>query len=246
MFEDALVESGGRFKTRSNWWTLASLAFYAGVLGTMILVPLLDPEMLPRQILKDLLVTPPAPVAPAALPAAAAQNHGSSKGGLVQNPMPLIVAKNSIPLIHTIHDGPVDTAPGGGGGIPGADFGPAGIGIPFGGPTGMDSRPPAPRIATRHEPVKVSNGVMAGYAIYRPDPVYPQIARAAHVQGIVVLEVTISRTGTIEGMHVVSGNPMLVTGAMDTVKSWRYRPYVLNGEPVEVQMQVSVLFTLGG
>jgi protein TonB len=75
---------------------------------------------------------------------------------------------------------------------------------------------------------------------------YPPIAKAARVQGTVVLQATISKTGTIEGLHVISGPAMLQQAAMDAVRSWRYRPYLLNGDPVEVETTVNVVFTLGG
>jgi protein TonB len=65
------------------------------------------------------------------------------------------------------------------------------------------------------------------------------------VQGVVLLEATIGTDGSIENLHVVSGHPMLVTAAVEAVKQWKYRPYLLNGQPVEVQTQVQVLFNLG-
>jgi len=77
-------------------------------------------------------------------------------------------------------------------------------------------------------------------------PVYPPIAKAARVSGTVVLQATISKTGTIENLRVISGPAMLQQAAMDAVKSWRYRPYLLNGDPVEVETTVNVVFTLGG
>ena len=80
----------------------------------------------------------------------------------------------------------------------------------------------------------------------KTQPVYPPIAKAARVSGTVVLQATISKTGTIENLHVVSGPAMLQQAALDAVKSWRYRPYLLNSEPVEVETTVNVIFTLGG
>jgi protein TonB len=77
-------------------------------------------------------------------------------------------------------------------------------------------------------------------------PLYPPIAKAARVSGTVVLQATISKAGTIENLHVISGPAMLQQSAMDAVKSWRYRPYLLNGDPVEVETTVNVVFTLGG
>jgi protein TonB len=82
--------------------------------------------------------------------------------------------------------------------------------------------------------------------LQKVQPVYPPIAKAARVQGTVVLQAKISKTGSIEDLHVVSGPAMLQQAALDAVKSWRYRPYLLNNEPVEVETTVNVIFTLGG
>ena len=79
-------------------------------------------------------------------------------------------------------------------------------------------------------------------AISRPDPVYPAIARAAHVQGAVILHAIISKQGTIEDLQVVSGPPMLTRAAVDAVMRWRYKPYLLNGDPVEVETSITVNF----
>jgi protein TonB len=93
--------------------------------------------------------------------------------------------------------------------------------------------------------VAISGGVMQGNLLNKTQPNYPPIAKAARVQGTVVLQATISKTGTIENLHVISGNAMLVNAAVDAVRSWRYRPYLLNGEPVEVDTTVNVIFSLG-
>ena len=82
--------------------------------------------------------------------------------------------------------------------------------------------------------------------IQKTEPIYPPIAQAAQVSGTVVLDVTISTTGEVEDLKVVSGPAMLQEAAMDAVRTWRYRPYLLNGQPVEVQTTVNVIFALGG
>jgi protein TonB len=87
---------------------------------------------------------------------------------------------------------------------------------------------------------------MQGNILVKTQPQYPAIAKAARIQGTVVLQATISKSGTIENLHVLSGPPMLQQAAMDAVRSWRYKPYLLNGDPVEVETQVNVVFTLGG
>jgi protein TonB len=77
-------------------------------------------------------------------------------------------------------------------------------------------------------------------------PVYPVIAKAAGVQGTVVVEAVISRKGTIESLHVVSGPAMLQNAALDAIRQARYQPYRLNGEPTEVQTTITVNFRIGG
>jgi TonB family protein len=95
-------------------------------------------------------------------------------------------------------------------------------------------------------PVRVSSGVMAGAIISQPPPTYPDIAKAAHVQGVVVLHAIISKDGTVEKLTVVSGPPMLVQNAVDAVQKWTYHPYMINGQPVEVETTINVNYTFGG
>jgi protein TonB len=87
--------------------------------------------------------------------------------------------------------------------------------------------------------------MMEGSLIRRVQPVYPVPAKIAHVQGPVVLAAVISKAGGIENLHVLSGHPLLVPAAIDAVKQWRYRPYILNNEPLEVETQITVNFILG-
>ena len=94
--------------------------------------------------------------------------------------------------------------------------------------------------------VNISAGVATGMLIQRTLPIYPPIARAARVQGTVILQATISKQGTITNLHVVSGPAMLQESALQAVKTWRYRPYELNNEPVEVETTINVIFSLGG
>jgi protein TonB len=91
----------------------------------------------------------------------------------------------------------------------------------------------------------VSSGVVQGLAISQPQPVYPAIAKAAHVQGAVVLHAIISKQGTIKNLEPISGPAMLIPAARDAVSQWRYKPYMLNGEPTEVETTVTVNFTFG-
>ena len=92
---------------------------------------------------------------------------------------------------------------------------------------------------------QVSAGVAEGMAIHKTPPIYPKIARDSHVSGTVVLGATINRSGMLENVHVISGSQMLRTAAVDAVRTWRYRPYMLNSQPVAVQTTINVVFSLG-
>jgi protein TonB len=88
--------------------------------------------------------------------------------------------------------------------------------------------------------------MLEGSLIRRVQPVYPPLARSARVQGSVVLSALISKAGTMENLRVLSGHPLLVAAALEAVRQWRYRPYILNAEPIEVETQITVSFSLSG
>jgi protein TonB len=83
-----------------------------------------------------------------------------------------------------------------------------------------------------------------GNVVFRVQPIYPPIAKQAHVQGPVEMRAIISKTGTIENLTVVSGHAMLARAAIEAVQQWRYRPYLLNNEPIEVETEITVNFVL--
>jgi protein TonB len=127
----------------------------------------------------------------------------------------------------------------------------AGMGSPagaFGGVMGGMGTAPAPvvKVAPPKGPTRVSGGVIAGNKLSGATPVYPPIAKAAHVSGAVVLHAVISKGGTIDNLQVISGPEMLRASALDAVRTWRYKPYLLNGEPTEVDTQITVNFNFGG
>jgi protein TonB len=92
--------------------------------------------------------------------------------------------------------------------------------------------------------VRVSQGVMQGMVISKVPPIYPPDAKAARIQGSVVIAATIGKDGNLQSQQLISGHPMLAPAAMDAVKQWKYRPYLLNGQAVEVDTQMTVNFTL--
>lgn len=95
-----------------------------------------------------------------------------------------------------------------------------------------------------HAQVRIAGGVAAGQIISKVNPIYPIEAKASGVEGSVLLHAIIGKDGTIQQLAVISGPPLLVPSAMDAVKQWVYRPYLLNGEPVEVETTITVNYSL--
>jgi protein TonB len=98
----------------------------------------------------------------------------------------------------------------------------------------------------RPERVRISAGVAQGLLMKKVNPQYPKDAWKQRIQGVVVLDVKISKAGDVEDVKLFSGHPALAQAAMDAVKQWKYKPYLLDGIPVEVETQVQVIFTLAG
>jgi len=92
--------------------------------------------------------------------------------------------------------------------------------------------------------IKVSQGVSQGLLIKKVQPSYPAQALAMRMQGAVQLQATINKDGSVSNLKVLSGEAILSRAAMDAVRQWKYKPYFLNGEPVEIQTQIVVNFKL--
>jgi protein TonB len=246
MFEDSLIESGGRLRTKRGMTTAASFVFQAVLVGILVLIPLLFTEALPKTQLMTFLVAPPPPPPPPPPPAAAPvkivkQVQTDIVNGQLRTPTKIpekvqMIKEDEAPP-------PVMSAAGVVGGVPG--------GVPGGSMGGViggiiSSTPVAvPKVATPQR-VRVSQGVTQGLLIRKIQPAYPPLARQARIQGTVLLQAEISKEGTIENLRLISGHPMLAPAAIEAVKQWRYKPYILNGEPVEVETQITVNFTLSG
>ena len=225
---------------RRHWSTLASFTMQALALSLLLAVPLIWVQGPPRlRWIDSSVFSPPPGPAPPAREETQRAIRGSEVSG-VQVLMP-----RSIPLtISHVSDDAAPTAPAIGDiGIPGA-LGDGRRGIPgsVGGPMIAVPPPPAPA-PTR--PLRVSHWA-EGNLVYQVQPRYPQIARMAAIQGTVELRAIVSRTGRIENLTVISGHSMLVAAALEAVKQWRYRPYMLNGEPIEVETEITVNFVLAG
>ena len=92
--------------------------------------------------------------------------------------------------------------------------------------------------------LRISQGVSQGLIVKKVQPVYPPQARQTRLEGIIELQARVSESGSISGVKQLSGDPVLGRAAMDAVRQWKYKPYFLNGEPVEVETQVTVNFKL--
>jgi len=228
-------------RSHRGWTTLASFALQTLAVGVLLLLPLLYIQALPQLQQMAALVAPTPPPAPAPAP----PTHGQSTSA--SNMMgPVLLMPRSIPTtIAVLNDsGPPPELPSGPG-IPGSTGVPgAGNAVWGGSGVGMNPLPLPPPVPTTR-PLRVSH-MMEGNLIYRVQPEYPQLARQARIQGTVVLRAIISREGRIENLQALSGHPLLVPAAMEAVRLWRYRPYSLNDQPVEVETQITVNFTLAG
>jgi protein TonB len=245
MFEDSLIESGNRFKTKRRLsTTILSFFLQVGLIGILILIPLIYTDALPKGQMMGFLIAPPPPPPPPPPPAAAVVKVVKMVSEVVNGQLR---APTKIPdKVQMIkeEEAPPDLGAGGvPGGVPG--------GIPGGSAGGViggiiSSTPVAvPKVATPQR-VRVSSGVSTGLLIKKVTPNYPQLAKQARIQGSVVLQAEISKEGTIQNLQLISGHPMLAPAAIEAVKQWRYKPYLLNGEPVAVETQVVVNFSLSG
>ena len=241
MFEDSLIESGNKLKTKRGRTSTLAFVFQAVIIGVMVLIPLLFTEALPKTQLMTFLVAPPPPPPPPPPPAAVKivkQVQTDIINGQLRTPtkipkkVEMIKEEEAPPPMNA---GVVGGVPGG---VPGGSMGGVMGSIIGGTPVAV------PKVAVQR--VRVSQGVTQGMVIHRVQPMYPPLARTARVQGAVVLAAIIGKDGTIQNLHVLSGHPLLTQAALDAVKQWRYKPYILNGDPVEVDTQITVNFTLSG
>jgi protein TonB len=245
MFEDSLIESTSRFKTKQKWTTLLSFVLQTFLILIMILIPLIYTEALPKAQLTTFLVAPPPPPPPPPPPAEVIRAVKVVQTDIIDGQLrsPTKIPEKVAMIKEEEAPPPVSSMSGVVGGVPGGVPG-GSMGGVLGGIIGSTTVA-VPKAATPQR-IRVSQGVVEGNAISQPKPLYPSMAKMARVQGQVVLQAIISKTGVIENLRVVSGHPMLQQAALDAVRQWRYRPYLLNGEPVEVETTITVNFTLAG
>jgi periplasmic protein TonB len=240
MFDEMLESSPNRKATNKSWSVVLSGIVQALILGVLILIPLIYTEALPKAMLSTLLIAPPPPPPPPP-PPQAVKTIVKPVARLIQSGK--LMQPRAIPKEVAVFkeaelppDVVANTNQGGVfGGIPGQ-------GIMVG---SAPAAPPPPKAAT---PTRIKQGgnVTAASIITQTRPLYPPLARQARIQGNVVLHAIIDKDGKVAQLEVISGHPLLVQAALDAVKQWRYKPTLLNGDPVEVDTTITVTFTMGG
>jgi len=237
MFDDLLESTVEKKKTNKGWSVVLSGLVQALILGILILIPLIYTEALPKAMLSTLLIAPPPPPPPP--PPAPIKTIIKPVARLIQSgklmqpraiPKEVAVFKEAELPPDVINNS--GTAGGVFGGIPGQ---------------GMVAAvaPPPPKPAAPQR-VKQGGNVTAASILQQTRPLYPALARQARIQGNVVLHAIIDKDGRVAQLEVISGHPLLVQSALDAVKQWRYKPTLLNGDPVEVDTTITVTFTMGG
>jgi len=238
MFADKLEPSWTE-RGRRRFTTLTSFGIQAIIVSILAVLPLLRPAGLPSMRQLSTPISLGRPLGDVAVTRAHAPSNSIS----------IVPAENvfrfpthlSTPAVPSNEEGPPQIA---GSGIPGALLGGNPHGVPGLLEPGPQPVPPAPPAAIPHT-IRLSH-MSPGDLIRKVQPAYPALARSARIQGAVVLQATISTQGAIENLKVLSGHPILVPAALEAVRQWRYRPYILNNQPVEVETQVTVNFSLAG
>jgi protein TonB len=238
---------------------IGSLIFHGLLIVAVLTIPLLLPQSISE---RELLVTSVAPIAPPPAPAppppvevAVPTRREAKPQTLPTTPAPLVmpsaIPKEIAKLVEEPIAAPVNVIGGVPGGVPGGLAGGVLGGIlssqediavlppPLPPPPPMP--PPLPKVA-RTGPIRVGGNVQEPRPIKTVPPVYPALASKARVAGTVVLEATLTKEGTVEAIHVISGHPLLIEAAIAAVKQWQYEPTLLNGEPVSVILTAKVNF----
>jgi periplasmic protein TonB len=246
MFEQSIVHKG---KSRKPWAIALAMLVELGVVGLLVLIPLIFVQAIPMPEFTSILTLPaPPPPPPPPPPAAmkiqkAAPRHFNAEILLaprtVPQQAPVIVADAAPSIPQTPDLGGVP------GGVPGGVTGGVINGIvgsvPEAAPPPVPLKPEAPATPSR---IHVGGNVEAAMLTHEVEPVYPKLASEARIGGQVRLKAVIDKDGHIKDLSLISGHPLLVPSAMNAVRQWVYRPTYLNGNPVEVDTEIDVTFAL--
>ena len=246
MFEQSLIDIHIK-KGRSVLGLVLSSVLQGVVLGGLILFPLLNYYELPAAELMTFLVAPPPPPPPPPPPEMAPQKIAPEKFDPLAAPKEI---PDEVAIIEEAIPAPAQTIAGvvGGviGGTPGGQIGGVIGGIISNAPMIAPPPPPKKKAPPTPKRIRVGGAVQRANLIRQLKPVYPALARQARIQGTVRLTAIIAKNGSIEKLEVLSGHPLLIPSALQAVRQWRYKPTLLNGQPVEVVTQVDVIFSLSG
>jgi protein TonB len=243
MFSDSLLEKGLGERKRKRFTTTVSFAIQCVLLGVVIIVPMWIVEDLPKGQLLTFLAAPPPPPPPPPPPAAplvrVVQETNVLNNGELRTPTRIpkkveMIKEEAAPPPAAL-GGVVGGVPGG---VPGGQMG----GV-IGGIIGSSSVAAVPKLEPPKR-IRVSQGVTQGLLVHKVEPAYPKIALAARVAGVVQVHAIIGKDGIIKEAEVTDGSPLLAPAAIEAVKQWRYRPYLLNGEAVEVETNITVTFQI--
>lgn len=245
MFDDLVVSSAHPTHTHKTWTVAVSAVVQVLIILVFILIPLLVTEALPKEMVAT-WITAPAPPPPPPPPPPKVQIV-KPVARLIQagKLMAPTVIPKKVNIIKEEQPPPDVGAVGVVGGVPGGMPGGSAGGV-LGGIIGGTGGGPPPPPKQAPQRIRVGGNVQQANLIHQVLPMYPEIAKTAHIQGTVILHAIISKDGTVQELQYISGPPLLMRSAMDAVRQWRYRPTLLNGDPVQVDTTISVVFTLGG
>jgi periplasmic protein TonB len=243
MFANSMLEVSWAHRSRRSWTALTSFGLQTVIVSLLLLVPLLRTVVLPSGHALPTPISWGTP--PPAAPPIRHQHVMVIQSNLAEN---VLIAPKDVTKDVEMLEG--DSAP------PQVSYN--GVGVDGG--LGAGSRdgvlnslgdastrgvlPPPPPVSSVRQ--FRTSSMLQGSLIHSVQPIYPPLARTARIQGSVVLSAIIGKDGMIKNLRAVSGHPMLVSAAVNAVSQWRYRPYILNNEAIEVETLITVNFTLSG
>lgn len=241
MFAESLLETSWAERGRRSWTTLTSFGLQAVIIGLLLLIPLWTTVGLPsgRTVSTPITMGRRDPG-----PTPRVHDGGGRRSGMRLIPYagPIMQPRDIPHGIPKGEDKAQVDAPIGDPNLPMGPYIGDGQHLPIPEIGNYPVKPVTPRLVTK---IFRTSTILEGSLIRKVEPKYPTLAISARVQGPVILAAVISKAGTIDNLRLVSGHPMLVGAAIDAVSQWRYRPFILNGDVIEVETQITVNFVLG-
>lgn len=237
LFSTAIIEEDARAKGKRAAQTGFALAVQIAVVGALLLIPLIFTEGIDLyKVNSTILIAPPPPAAPPP-PMAHAETVAPKPSFIkAQLTAPTVIPKKIAQVADASSAAPA--VAGMAGGVPG------GMGDVLGGIAAGPPPPPPPAVERPKGPIRITSGMKEPELVYAPPVVYSPVARLAHIEGTVVVEAIIDEQGNVTQVHLLSGPPLLVPGAMKAVAERKYAPTMLDGQPVAIRLTVRVDYRL--